>query len=228
MNQSNNVVIDIKDLSFGYTDEKVLKEINLEIYEGDFLGILGKNGSGKSTLLKLILGKLKAQTGQIYIYDKEISQMKDFKRIGYIPQINISNKVSFPITCEELVVLNQYRDFGFFKIPRKKNFEKAHEMLAIVGMSDYNKRPFNQLSGGQQQKVMIARSMINDPSILILDEPTVGIDQKSKVDFFELLISLNEKYKTTIIMVTHEMDFVSKYISKKAFIENGELIYATV
>lgn len=111
--------VTISNLNFGYNEDLVLKDLNLEITQGEMALILGGNGSGKSTLLKLMLGELKADDGEIKILDKNIKEYKSYRDIGYVPQINIVNKIAFPITCLELVTLNLYEDFGFIKIPRK-------------------------------------------------------------------------------------------------------------
>lgn len=215
--------IEIKDLSFGYTNEKIIDGLNLTIEEGEFSVIRGDNGSGKSTLLKLLLGQLEKQKGSIKIMGKPIEKYNSFKDIGYLPQINSNNKISFPVTCEELVSLNLYESFGFIKIPRKKHKLKAREELRKIGMEKFIDRPFNELSGGQQQRIMIARAMVNNPKLLVLDEPTVGVDQKSKELFFHSLKTLNKEKGITVVIVTHEFDFVRDYIKKAYKIINGEI-----
>lgn len=199
-----SIVVD--NLNFGYTEEKVINNLNLRINKGELVVIVGENGSGKSTLLKLLLGELKSQSGNIKLFGKNIEKIDDFSDIGYVPQMNIVNKIPFPITCLELVVLNLYDDFGFFKIPKKRHLEKAREILIEMGLENYIKIPFNELSGGLQQRVLISRAMINSPKALILDEPTAGVDEESKFQFFKIIEELNEKHNITVILVTHEVD----------------------
>ena len=197
--------ISIKNLNFSYSQIPVLKNCNLNVDVGEFTVILGGNGSGKSTLIKLMLGELKKNSGEIKILGKNIEDYVSFKDIGYVPQINIVNKIAFPITCLELVSLNLYEEFGFIKIPKKNHYQKAKDILKKMGMESYINTPVNELSGGLAQRAMISKAMINDPKILILDEPTAGVDKYSKDHFFETIDFLSRKFNVTIIMVTHEL-----------------------
>ena len=197
--------VSINNLNFSYSQIPVLKNCNLNVDVGEFTVILGGNGSGKSTLIKLMLGELKNNSGEIKILGKNIEDYVSFKDIGYVPQINIVNKIAFPITCLELVSLNLYEDFGLIKIPKKNHYQKAKDILKKMGMESYINTPVNELSGGLAQRAMISKAMINDPKILILDEPTAGVDKYSKDHFFETIDFLSKKINVTIIMVTHEL-----------------------
>ena len=197
--------VSINNLNFSYSQIPVLKNCNLNVDVGEFTVILGGNGSGKSTLIKLMLGELKNNSGEIKILGKNIEDYVSFKEIGYVPQINIVNKIAFPITCLELVSLNLYEEFGLIKIPKKNHYQKAKDILKKMGMENYINTPVNELSGGLAQRAMISKAMINDPKILILDEPTAGVDKYSKDHFFETIDFLSKKFNVTIIMVTHEL-----------------------
>lgn len=197
--------VSINNLNFSYSQIPVLKNCNLNVDIGEFTVILGGNGSGKSTLIKLMLGELKSNSGEIKILGKNIEDYVSFKDIGYVPQINIVNKIAFPITCLELVSLNLYEEFGLIKIPKKNHYQKAKDILKKMGMENYINTPVNELSGGLAQRAMISKAMINDPKILILDEPTAGVDKYSKDHFFETIDFLSKKFNVTIIMVTHEL-----------------------
>ena len=197
--------VSINNLNFSYSQIPVLKNCNLNVDVGEFTVILGGNGSGKSTLIKLMLGELKNNSGEIKILGKNIEDYVSFKDIGYVPQINIVNKIAFPITCLELVSLNLYEEFGLIKIPKKNHYQKAKDILRKMGMEPYINTPVNELSGGLAQRAMISKAMINDPKILILDEPTAGVDKYSKDHFFETIDFLSKKFNVTIIMVTHEL-----------------------
>lgn len=197
--------VSINNLNFSYSQIPVLKNCNLNVDVGEFTVILGGNGSGKSTLIKLMLGELKTNSGEIKILGKNIADYVSFKDIGYVPQINIVNKIAFPITCLELVSLNLYEEFGLIKIPKKNHYQKAKDILKKMGMENYINTPVNELSGGLAQRAMISKAMINDPKILILDEPTAGVDKYSKDHFFETIDFLSKKFNVTIIMVTHEL-----------------------
>lgn len=206
-------IIDVSNLNFGYTSELVLKDVNLCADEGQFICITGENGSGKSTLLKVLLGELKHFEGSIKLFGNPINSIKDFKDIGYVPQNSVMNKVAFPTTCREMVAINLYRSFGPVKFPGKKHFERAEKALVDMGLEKYVRTPFNELSGGLQQRVMITRALINDPRLLILDEPTAGVDNESKVRFLDLLETVTQERNITAVLVSHELELVSRHIN---------------
>ena len=210
--------IEISDLSFAYKDIPVIKNCKLDVACGEMVLIVGGNGSGKSTLVKLMLGELKPDEGEIKILGKDISSYKSYKKIGYVPQINIVNKISFPITCKELVVLNLYEDFSFIKIAKKIHYQKACQVLKDMGMEEYINTPVNELSGGLAQRAMIARAMINNPDLLILDEPTAGVDKENKERFYETIKILQKNLGITIVLITHELKEIEELdIDKKEY-----------
>ena len=194
--------------------------------EGDFLAISGQNGSGNTTLIKILTGELKKQDGKINILGKAIENIDDFSDIGYVPQLSESRDITFPLTCFEYVILNLYREFNVFKRPSKEVVKKTNDIFKRLDIENLKDRPVNKLSGGQQQRVMIARSMVASPKILILDEPTVGIDQKSKEEFLDLLGNLNKKHDITILIISHEMDLIDKFVNKTRVLKEGRLIDA--
>lgn len=206
-------IIDVSNLNFGYTSELVLKDVNLCVDEGQFICITGENGSGKSTLLKVLLGELKHFEGSVKLFGNAINSIKDFKDIGYVPQNSVMNKVAFPTTCREMVAINLYRSFGPVKFPGKRHFERAEKALVDMGLEKYVHTPFNELSGGLQQRVMITRALINDPRLLILDEPTAGVDNESKVRFLDLLETVTQERNITAVLVSHELELVSRHIN---------------
>ncbi len=213
--------IEIKDLKFGYNENLILKNVNLSLDEGDFAVIAGENGSGKSTLIKLILGELKKDSGSIKLFGIDMEDFKNFDKVGYVPQLNEAIKVAFPVSAREYVGLNLYKEFSIFNTITKKSKSKVENTFATLNIENLIDRPFNKLSGGQAQRVMIARAMVNNPDILILDEPTVGIDQKSKEDFLDLLVHLNTHHNISILMITHEMDILGYYVDKVFKLKGG-------
>lgn len=218
--------IEVKDLVFSYGKDEILNKVSFDLNKGDFLTIQGENGSGKSTLIKLILKDLKKKSGQIKLFGVDIEDFDDYTKIGYVPQVNDANKLAFPVTGEEFVVLNLYKKFNIFNRPNKKCYKKVHDIFEILNIEDLLNVPFNQLSGGQAQKVMIARAMVNNPKILLLDEPTVGVDEKSKRDFLKLLAHLNDKQKISILMISHEMDVVREFSKREIRLKNGRIVDA--
>lgn len=213
--------IEIKNLKFGYNENQILKNVNLSLDEGDFAVISGKNGSGKSTLIKLILGELKKDKGIIKLFGIDMEDFKNFDKIGYVPQVNEAIKVAFPVSAREYVGLNLYKEFSIFNTITKKSKSKIENTFSTLKIKDLIDRPFNKLSGGQAQRVMIARALVNNPDILILDEPTVGIDQKSKENFLDLLVHLNTHHNISILMITHEMDILGDYVDKVFKLKDG-------
>lgn len=213
--------IEIKNLKFGYNENQILKNVNLSLGEGDFAVISGKNGSGKSTLIKLILGELKKDEGTIKLFGIDMEDFKNFDKIGYVPQVNEAIKVAFPVSAREYVGLNLYKEFSIFNTITKKSKSKIENTFSTLKIKDLIDRPFNKLSGGQAQRVMIARALVNNPDILILDEPTVGIDQKSKENFLDLLVHLNTHHNISILMITHEMEILGDYVDKVFKLKDG-------
>lgn len=218
--------IEVKDLVFSYGKDEVLNKVSFDLNRGDFLTIQGENGSGKSTLIKLILKDLKKDSGQIKLFGEDLENFDDYSKIGYVPQVNDANKIAFPVTGKEFVVLNLYKKFNIFNRPNKKCYKKVEEIFEILNIENLLNIPFKQLSGGQAQKVMIARAMVNDPKLLLLDEPTVGVDEKSKRDFLKLLAYLNDKHKISILMISHEMDVVREFSKREIRIKNGRIVDA--
>lgn len=213
--------IEIKNLKFGYNENLILKGVNLDLDQGDFAVISGENGSGKSTLIKLILGELKKDHGSIKLFGIDMEDFKNFDKIGYVPQVNEAIKVAFPVSAREYVGLNLYKEFSILNTITKKSKSKIENTFSTLKIKDLIDRPVNTLSGGQAQRVMIARAMVNNPDILILDEPTVGIDQKSKEDFLDLIVHLNTHHGISILMITHEMDILGDYVDKVFKLKEG-------
>jgi ABC superfamily ATP binding cassette transporter, ABC protein len=219
-------ILEVENLSFSYSKSPILENVNLTIDEGEFVTISGANGSGKSTLIKLILGQLERDIGSIKLFDSPLEKFNDFEKIGYVPQVREASELSFPITSREYVVLNLYKSFNKFKRPTRNNWLMVDSVLKSLNIIELRDIPVNKLSGGQAQRVMIARALVNNPEFLILDEPTVGIDKKSKDDLINLLIHINQNHKKTILMISHESDFNKKLGAKNVKLKDGELKYA--
>lgn len=216
-------IISIENVSFAYNKENVLEDIILSIDEGDFVGIIGCNGSGKSTLMKLLIGQLNPSKGKIKLFSEDLDKSNNLNKIGYVPQISLSSGANFPATVEEIVMANLYSKVGFMKFPKKEHKQKVKEALKIVNMQDYSKRLIGNLSGGQQQRVMIAKALVSDPKIIILDEPTTGIDADSEEQLYTLLERLNKESKITIVIVSHDFAKISKYTNKIFVVENNKV-----
>jgi len=211
-----NPIINVKNVSFRYERENVLENIDLSIPKGSFLGLVGPNGSGKSTLLKLILGLLKPQKGRIELFGMPISKFREWDRIGFVSQKANSFNTGFPATVYEVVASGLTKKIGLFHFMDKKMKEDVISAIHSVGMDPFIHRNIGELSGGQQQRVFIARAIVSKPEILILDEPTVGVDVKNVQAFYEMLDKLNKQLGITLILVTHDIGTVTNKVTHVA------------
>lgn len=209
-------LIELKNVSFQYDYTQVLSNISLKVEQGDFLALLGPNGSGKSTMLKLILGLMKTTSGQIELFGQPANTFKKRELIGYVSQKSNSFNSGFPATVKEVVASGLTKKIGLFKRHFADQNDKVMQALQDVGMDGFANRNIGELSGGQQQRVFIARALVAEPKLLILDEPTVGIDHENVQSFYDMLANLNEHHKMTMILVTHDVDTVSNHISHVA------------
>jgi len=205
----NNKILEIKNLYFCYRDEFVLEDISFTLNREEFLGIIGPNGSGKSTLLKLIVGLLKPTKGEINVYTK---------RISYIPQRVTSLYHLFPATVEEIVALGRLSD-GIVRRFKGEDYELINSALEVVGLLEFRDKKLSELSGGQQQRVHIARAIVSKPELLILDEPTTGIDVINQTKFYELLGHLNRDMHITIIIVSHDISTIASEVTTMAYLD---------
>jgi zinc transport system ATP-binding protein len=213
---TTEAVIEINNLYYRYEKDFVLENINLAIPEGSFLAIVGPNGSGKSTLLKLILGLLKPQTGDIHLFGQELAKFKEWQQIGYVSQKANSFNTGFPATVFEVVASGLTKRLGMFHFFKMEHSKMVCDALEAVGMENFRHRNIGELSGGQQQRVFIARALVSEPKMLILDEPTVGVDVQNVNSFYEMLGDLNQKHGITLLLVTHDIGTVSDKVTHVA------------
>lgn len=213
-------LIECKRLSVGYDKKVVCKDINFKVEEGDYLCILGENGSGKSTLLKTILGLNKAVFGKV-IFEKSLSKNK----LGYLPQQNDFQK-DFPATVKEVIMSGFISQMGLRPFYTKAEKNKANGIIEFLGLENLTKNGFKELSGGQQQRVLLARALCATDKILVLDEPTNGLDSKTTNQFYKLLKNLNNS-GLTIIMVSHNLDKVMEYASHIVYLKDSMIFNGT-
>ena len=207
-------LLELKNITVKYSEKIILDNISLTIKENDFLGIIGQNGTGKTTLLKTILGLVKPISGTI-IKDKNV-------KIGYVPQFSNFDK-DFPISVSEVIKMGAIKNriTPFFKFKSNDN-DKTNELLKLLHISNIKNHKLNEISGGQLQKTLIARALIADPDILILDEPTASLDSSSTKDIYEILNELNKT--KAIILVSHDIHVISSYVKDIACL-NKKLHY---
>ena len=219
---TENPIIKIRDLHFSYGGPLILEDVQLDIEAKEFVGMVGPNGSGKTTLLKIILGLLDPDKGSVEVLGKPTHQA--VKNIGYMPQLTPFSR-DFPISVEETVLMGRLGKTSAIGLFSKQDKELAAESMEAVEIIDLKKRSIGSLSGGQLQRVLIARALTCSPEIIILDEPTANVDMKAEKDIFDLLKKLNEKI--TIIVVTHDIGFISQYITKVACINRNLICHPT-
>jgi zinc transport system ATP-binding protein len=216
---ARDVLVSVRDVSFAFDAHPVLIEVSLDIQAGDFLALLGPNGSGKTTLLKIMLGLLKPQEGRVELLGQPLAQFRDWSRFGYVPQKATHIDPFFPATVREVVAMALPRS------PAGRARERAVERaLSLVDMSEQAERRIGSLSGGQQQRVFIARAIATRPRVLLLDEPTTGVDAENQERFYDMLSALNKKEGITIVQVTHDIGIVDRHISQVACL-NRRLVY---
>ncbi|WP_019138343.1 metal ABC transporter ATP-binding protein [Peptoniphilus timonensis] len=202
-------LLEIKNLSFKYSDELILDDINFDVFRGDYIALIGSNGAGKSTLVKLILNQLKPLYGTVSFYTEN-----GIKNVGYVPQLSMPSSLEFPITVKELLSLALYPSNRGFRKLKDYQIEKIDNALNLVGMSKYKDRLYTELSGGQRQRILIAKTLVATPEFLILDEPMTGVDKESKESLFQLLGHINNEHNITILMITHNLEEIENNVNK--------------
>lgn len=212
----NQPIIDVQSLTFTYERTAVLEDIHFTVREGDFLGLVGPNGSGKTTLLKCMLGLLKPDHGNIKLFGQDIRKFKDWHRIGFVSQKASSFNTGFPASVYEVVASGLTSKLGLFKKLTHAHHQKVKEAIGAVGLEELSNRNIGELSGGQQQRTFIARALVSDPDLLILDEPTVGVDAQTVQSFYEMLQRLNKGMGITLILVTHDVGTITDKVTHVA------------
>jgi len=205
-------VIELKNVSFAFGRNKVLEDINLSLTQGDFLGLIGPNGGGKTTLIRLILGVLKPLTGTVRLLGTNPLEARE--KAGYIPQ-EVSSNTTFPISVMDVVLMGLARRRGLMRRFTEEDRERAGAVIRKLDLSDLAHRQIGELSGGQRQKVLLARALVAEPEILFLDEPTASIDSSGRNEIYKHLKALNDS-GTTIVLTTHNIGAISTYIKSIA------------
>ncbi len=205
--------------TFRYPSGPALEDITLEVADGEFLGVIGPNGSGKTTLLRAILGLLPPSAGTLRIFDCACTELRCHHRarIGYLPQKGFVDPY-FPITVQEAVLMGRAGAIGLWHRAGKSDREIVRHALEDVGMADVADRPLGALSGGQQQRIFIARALAQHPQILLLDEPTTGIDTTTQHNVLELIGRLHLDLHLTIVLVTHEINLIAPLAERLALL----------
>ena len=214
MNNIDDRLLSVKNLTFRYGNDTILKDVNLDIYKGKNVAILGRNGGGKSTLVKVILGFLKKDSGNIdFFIDKA--------KIGYLPQIREFDS-SFPISIFDLVISGTSSRKNLFRKFNKEEKERTDIMLKEFGISHLKNKLISEVSGGQLQRALIARSLISSPDLLFLDEPESFLDKEFE---FKLFDKIKELSSSTLVVISHELDNFCHYVDSIFIVEGDVKIY---
>ena len=201
-----------------------LEEVSLQILPGEFLAVIGPNGAGKTTLVKTILGLIEPTEGVVRLFSKPLQEVgKDLARVGYVPQAAQIDP-RFPIRVFDVVLMGRYGQMGLIRRPGARDRQAARAALERVGLGDLLARPIGQLSGGQRQRVLVARALATEPELLILDEPTAGVDVGTTEGLFELLDELH-RGGTTVIVVSHDVGVVAQHVSQVACVNRRLVVH---
>ncbi len=216
--------VEIKKLSFSYSENEVLKNIAFSISEGEFFIIIGPNGSGKTTLMKIIAGLLKPKQGKLKIFDRPLKDYtrKDLaKTIALVPQMTL---VDFPFTVTELVLMGRSPHLSTLGFEQEKDLEIAKNAMALTDIEHLAHRPLDRLSGGERQRVFIARAICQEPKIILLDEPTASLDLAHQVKVMDLMEKLKKEIGFTVIMVSHDVNLAAMYGDCLLLLKEGQIV----
>lgn len=221
-------ILEVKHLTVAYGSFKAIININFQVEKGDFIGLTGPNGSGKSTLIKTILGLIKPSQGNIILWGKPIADFSQFSRIGYVPQKQTGLNPLLPATIEEVLLTGLLSKKKFPHLINKNDCQKVADILATLKITLPKNKVFSELSGGQQQKILLARALITQPELLILDEPSSALDQTTRENFFEFLGKINTQNQVSIILISHDTGSFGQYINKILYLNQKQIFYGPI
>ena len=213
---------------FSYNSEPVVRDINFSITPGEFAAILGPNGSGKTTLMKLALGLLKPTSGRVSLFGVPADRFTDWHRVGYVPQRTQATESRFPASVREVVNFGTYSGFDPLAIFKRRRSDRVDEAMEMAGVQTLADRRVSDLSVGQQQRMLIARSLVSRPDLLVMDEPVAGIDAAGEEQFHSMIRRFNRDLGITIVMVSHDIGAVMREATTVACINRDIVLHGPV
>lgn len=217
-------IFDVKNLNFKVRGQSILSNISLEIFNGEYIAIIGPNGGGKTTLARMLLGLEKPTSGTVRIFGKKLGDFKLWDKIGFVPQRASLVDANFPATVLDIVNMGRTSKRGIFSSMSKEDKDAVQDAMLKMDILDLKDKIVGTLSGGQRQRVMIARALASKPEILILDEPNTGVDMVSQKNFYTLLAKLNKEDKITIVFITHDIGVIADDIGRLFTINQKAII----
>ncbi len=218
-------IIRVRDLEYRTKEQLILGGIGFDIQKGDYVALIGPNGGGKTTLVKVLLGLIEPTGGSVELFGDPYRSTRHYKKIGYVPQNVTLLDQNFPLSVYETVSLGLAAQKPWFSFLGKNDQDKIERALESASIAHLREKNLSELSGGQRQRVMIARALVSDPEILILDEPSTGVDIISQHKFYQFLKSLNTNKNITIIFITHDMGVIADDVNRVLAV-NQELLYS--
>lgn len=217
-------ILQLRDVSFAYHRDPVVKSVSLKIEPGEFIGVLGPNGSGKSTLLKLLGGILKPDSGNVLFRDKALH---DYKRkilaqsIAWLPQ---EHTMAFPFRVDEIVLMGRHPYLSPMTFESQKDFDIANQAMRTTETTHLSERQFTDISGGEKQRVMLACAITQEPEVMLLDEPTTALDIKYQLEIINILHRLNRNEGMAMLLAMHDLHLASKYCRRLILIDKGNIV----
>jgi iron complex transport system ATP-binding protein len=215
--------VEAKNIKVGYDGDEVLKDVSLRIMERDFISILGPNGSGKTTLIKALLGLIRTQCGEVWMFGRRVSSFKRRElamKVSFLPQ---NPPVSLPFLVRDIVMMGRFPYLGRFEMEQSGDMDAARRAMRIMGIEHLSKRHLMELSGGEVKRVFIAQAIAQESDILFLDEPTASLDINYQVEIFKMLKKFNEEMNKTVVLVTHDINHAARYAKRIVLLKDGAI-----